>query len=150
MNRKTAKRILSSYVVAAMSIAGTMPALASGQLPPTPIPPRSFISFAECTAFLEKSYEQDRSRADPNPVAREDGTAQTLIRSKGPVITDASHATYEVEEGWQFRRRDEPERRIITSYSYEATRMQCDGGELTGEKIKGYAMNGIEPLPNET
>lgn len=132
-----------------MMIAVTMPALASGQLPPTPIPPRSFTNFAECTAFLEKVYKNDFSRADPEPVLRKGGTAQTLISSKGPVIKDESHATYQVEEGWQFRRRDEPGHRIITSYSYEATRMQCDGGQLTDEKVNGYAMQGMEPLPNE-
>jgi hypothetical protein len=82
----------------------TVPAYASGRLPPLPITPQAFHDFGACRAFLEDTYRQDTSRADPNPVAIEGGsTRQTLIESKGPITLDPSHARYEVTEGWQVR-----------------------------------------------
>lgn len=123
------------------------PALASGQLPPSPMESRRFPSFANCLAFLEDRYRADLKKADPKPIRVDDGSSQTLIDSQGVVVTSPKTATYKVTEGWSFRRPDLKIRQIITSYSYETTSMQCDRGELTGTSYKGYALEGFEDLP---
>lgn len=138
--------------VSTLSVATTMFAMsaahASGQLPPTPIEPRSFASFAACRAFLDATFAEDLRKADPKPRAeREGGTRQTLVDSKGVVIVKPGHATYEVEEGWQFRVPLREESLIRTSYSYDRRALACDGRRLTGTSTKGYHSQGFAPLP---
>lgn len=72
-----------------------------------------------------------------------------MIYSDGVVAIDDKHLTYDVEEGWQFRRllRDINMSSIRTSYSYERRSYRCDDAHLTGTSIKGYALEGYEALP---
>jgi len=126
----------------------TVPAHASGRLPPLPITPQAFHDFGACRAFLEDTYRQDISRAEPNPVAIEGGgTRQTLIESKGPITLDPSHASYEVTEGWQVRHPAPEKSYVEISYSYRTTTMACAGGALTGTYEQGYHSSSYENLP---
>lgn len=123
-------------------------ALASGQLPPMPIEDRDLSSFAACRAFLETTWRQDLAKADPQPIPGDGGNRQTLIDTKGVVIADRRHATYEVEEGWQFRRPLPDVRQIRTDYSYDRRSYACDGRHLTGTSMRGYALEGYAPMPD--
>lgn len=146
MARFTSRFALVLPVAAAMLSASV--AHASGQLPPTPIEPRTFASFAACRAFLDATFADDLRKADPKPLAeQEGGTRQTLVDSKGVVVVNPGHATYEVEEGWQFRVPLPEERLIRTSYSYDRRALACDGRRLTGTSTKGYHSQGFAPLP---
>ena len=120
---------------------------ASGQLPPTPLEERAFSSVADCRAFLDTTWRADQAKADPKPIPDKDGTKQTLVYSKGVVVTDDSHVSYEVEEGWQFRRPIPEHRQIRTSYSYQRRSYQCDGNRLTSTSTSGYASEGYEAMP---
>lgn len=135
--------------VSSLAVMGlfSMPAQASGRLPPVPIPPRDFADFAACRAFLDETYQQDLSKADPAPTPIEGGTRQTLIESKGPVSEDETHANYEATEGWQIRRPAPEAGYTVISYSYRTTRMACDGGRLTGAYAQGYNLESYERQP---
>ena len=123
---------------------------ASGQLPPTPLEERVLPSFADCRAFLDTTWRTDQAKADPQPIPEKDGTRQTLVYSKGVVVIDDSHLSYEVEEGWQFRRPLLEHRQILTNYSYQRRSYRCDGNHLTGTSTSGYALEGYEPMPEGT
>lgn len=123
---------------------------ASGQLPPMPLEDRAFPSAADCRAFLDTTLRTDQAKGDPQPIPDKDGTKQTLVYSKGVVVTDDSHASYEVEEGWQFRRPVAEHRQIRTDYSYERRSYQCDGKYLTGTRASGYALEGYQAMPEGT
>lgn len=120
---------------------------ASGQLPPMPIEDRILPSLADCRAFLDTTWRADQAKADPRPRPDKDGTKQTLVYSKGVVVIDDSHVSYEVEEGWQFRRPVLEHRQIRTDYSYERRSYQCDGNHLTGTSTSGYALEGYQAMP---
>ncbi len=120
---------------------------ASGQLPPSSIENRMLPDFAACRAFLDATWGEDQGKADPQPIPTEDGNRQTLIYSKGVVVIDANHATYEVEQGWQFRTPLLDIRQIRTSYSYERRTYSCNGRHLSGTSISGYALDGYEAMP---
>lgn len=137
------------FAVSSLAAMGllAMPAQASGRLPPVPIPPRDFADFATCRAFLDETYQQDLSKADPAPTPIEGGTRQTLIESKGPVSEDATHASYEVTEGWQIRRPEPEAGYTVISYSYRTTQMACTGGQLTGTYAQGYNLESHEHQP---
>lgn len=129
----------------------TAHAHASGRLPPVPIPPQAFHDFGACRAFLDDSYQQDVSKAEPNPVVIEGGsTRQTLIESEGPITLDPSHARYEVTEGWQVRHPAPEKGYAEISYSYRTTRMTCAGGALTGTYEQGYHSPSYENLPQSS
>ena len=140
----------TSSVFASLIALAICPTLvhASGQLPPMPFEDRAFPSVADCRAFLETTRLADQAKADPKPIPDRDGTKQTLVYSKGVVVTDDSHASYEVEEGWQFRQPILEHRQIRTSYSYQRRSYRCDGNLLTGTSTSGYALEGYESMPD--
>ncbi|RMQ47638.1 hypothetical protein ALQ04_04068 [Pseudomonas cichorii] len=121
---------------------------ASGQLPPSTIENSQLPNFAACRAFLEETWRVDQAKADPQPIPEENGSRQTLIYSQGVVATDASHASYEVEEGWQFRSPLADIRQIRTAYSYERRSYHCAGRHLSGTGTSGYALDGYEAMPD--
>ena len=125
-------------------------ATASGQLPPTQIEDRKVESFAACRAALETFWRKDLAKADPKPIPAEKGERQTLINTKGVVVVDPKHATYEVEEGWQFRVPVPDTRQIRTSYSYDQRHYQCDGNHLSGTSTQGYALEGYAPMDEKS
>ncbi|RZF59142.1 hypothetical protein EWE75_23330 [Sphingomonas populi] len=129
-----------SFVVAS-------PALADGEMPPLPMLPRTFKSFAECRAFLDAAYKEDRGRADTAPRKTGNGTTQTLIQSEGPKTTGPQQAAYDVTEGWANRTPVPGGKQIMTNYSYKRTQERCDGPRLTGETSTGYSLEGYEPAP---
>ena len=124
------------------------PGHASGRLPAVPIAPQAFHDFGACRAFLEDTYRQDTSKAEPNPVAIEGGsTRQTLIKSEGLITLDPLHVRYEVTEGWQVRHPAPEKGYVEISYSYRTTKMACAGGALTGTYEQGYHSPSYENLP---
>ena len=142
-------KTLAALTLATMLELFPVPVKASGQLPPMPLEDRDLPNFAACRAFLEQTWQTDRTKADPKPIPTKDGSRQTLIDSKGVVQVDAHRATYEVEEGWQFRRPAPALHQIRIDYSYDRRAYQCDGRRLTGTSTSGYALEGYEPIPEE-
>lgn len=116
-------------------------------MPPLPMLPRIFKSFAECRSVLDAAYKEDRGRADPVPRKTDSGSTQTLIDSEGPKDVGRQQATYEVIEGWANRTPVPGSGQIRTNYSYKKTRERCDGDRLTGETSTGYSLEGYEPAP---
>lgn len=146
--RATPRKALSGFMVSLVLLVLPVCVHASGQLPPSTIEDRTLPSASACRAFLEATWRTDQQKADPQPLPGDDGSRQTLIYSDGVVAIDDKHLTYEVEEGWQFRRLLRDINSIRTSYSYERRSYRCDDAHLTGTSIKGYALEGYEDLPD--
>lgn len=146
--RATPRKALSGFMVSLVLLVLPVCVHASGQLPPSTIEDRTLPSAAACRAFLEATWRTDQQKADPQPLPGDNGSRQTLIYSEGVVAIDDNHLTYEVEEGWQFRRLLRDINSIRTSYSYEKRSYRCDDAHLTGTSIKGYALEGYEDLPD--
>lgn len=144
----TPPKALAGLMVSLVLLALPVCVHASGQLPPSTIEDRTLPSASACRAFLETTWRADQQKADPQPLPGDDGSRQTLIYSDGVIATDDKHLTYEVEEGWQFRRLMRDINQIRTSYSYERRSYSCDDAHLTGTSIKGYAIEGYEALPD--
>lgn len=137
----------TSFIAWLVCLALPICAHASGQLPASQIEDRTLPSASACRAFLDATWQADQRKADPQPIPSDDGTRQTLVFSKGVIATDKKHLTYEVEEGWQFRRPLLDIKQIRTAYSYERRNYKCDGAHLTGTSISGYALEGYEAMP---
>ncbi len=136
-------------VIVSMVTSLLMPAatLASGQLPPMPLPEQQFDNFKTCVAHLEAKVAEDRKQADPDPVMQTDGSnRQTLVYSDGVKREGRNKASYAVEVGYQVRVPVPEDKVIRTSYSYERTSLRCKGRVLTGEQVNGYALEGYAPL----
>ncbi|MET0611700.1 MAG: hypothetical protein ABWZ39_10605 [Pseudomonas caspiana] len=146
--RTTPPKALAGLMVSLVLLALPVCVHASGQLPPSTIEDRTLPSASACRAFLETTWRADQQKADPQPLPGDDGSRQTLIYSDGVIAIDDKHLTYEVEEGWQFRRLIRDINQIRTSYSYERRSYRCDDAHLTGTSIKGYAIEGYEALPD--
>ncbi|MFK7697939.1 hypothetical protein [Pseudomonas caspiana] len=144
----TPRKALAGLMVPLVLLALPVCVHASGQLPPSTIEDRTLPSASACRAFLETTWRADQQKADPQPLPGDDGSRQTLIYSDGVIAIDDKHLTYEVEEGWQFRRLIRDINQIRTSYSYERRSYRCDDAHLTGTSIKGYAIEGYEALPD--
>ncbi|MCD5974272.1 hypothetical protein K3169_15145 [Pseudomonas phytophila] len=147
--RTTPRKASAGFMVSLVLLVLPAGVHASGQLPPSTLEDRTLPSAAACRAFLEATWRTDQQKADPQPLPGDNGSRQTLIYSDGVVAIDDKHLTYDVEEGWQFRRllRDINMSSIRTSYSYERRSYRCDDAHLTGTSIKGYALEGYEALP---
>ncbi|GFM81367.1 hypothetical protein PSCICN_20590 [Pseudomonas cichorii] len=143
--RETTAGLIGSLVILCLPVC----IHASGQLPPSTIEDRMLPSADACRAFLEATWRTDQKKADPQPLPSDDGSRQTLIYSDGVVVIDDKHLTYEVEEGWQFRRPLLDIKQIRTSYSYERRSYRCDDAHLTATSISGYALEGYEAIPEK-
>lgn len=146
--RATPRKALAGFMVSLVLLVLPVGVHASGQLPPSTIEDRTLPSASACRAFLEATWRTDQQKADPQPLPDDDGSRQTLIYSDGVVANDDKHVSYEVEEGWQFRRLLRDINHIRTSYSYERRSYRCDDAHLTGTSTSGYALEGYEALPD--
>lgn len=141
---------LLALTLASLAASGLMvtSAHASGQLPPSSHPPQKFESFVACVAHLGGKEFSDKARAEPEPTVMGEGvTRQVKVYSKGvkPGNGDGT-ALYEVEWGTEVRTIMPEQKSIRTNYTYERDHWQCNGGELTGVKIRGYATPGFAPI----
>ncbi len=127
-------------------------AQASGRLPPLPMEPQRFASYAACKAHLQQRHREDSARADarPRPVEA-GGSVQTVVSTDGVVEAGRRHARYRVQIGWLGRdsARNAIDGMIQTQYSYEETLLECKGRTLTGETVDGYHSPGYEPVAPE-
>ncbi|PRH86813.1 hypothetical protein C5L14_16065 [Labrys okinawensis] len=143
------RRRLAAVLLA--SLAAGFPAasaLASGRLPPLPLPAQHFASFEACLEHLEAVQRADMAGVAEGAVADgENRTRQKLVDSEGIVRVGAQTARYRARVGNQFRVTDRQKGMIETTFSYEETALECQGGELTGNATSGYMLPGIEQLP---
>ena len=77
----------------------------------------------------------------------ENRTRQKLVDGDGIVRVGAQNARYQARVGNQFRVTDREKGVIETTFSYEDTTLECQGGELTGSVTSGYMLPGVEQLP---
>ena len=77
----------------------------------------------------------------------ENRTRQKLVDGDGIVRIGAQDARYQARVGNQFRVTDRQKGVVETTFSYEDTTLECQGGELTGSVTSGYMLPGVEQLP---
>lgn len=141
----------AALALTAICLAFSSVALASGQLPPTPMIPEDFRNHKACVARLAALEAEYRAQGEPKPTQREPNvTAQRLYISKGIQKQDKNTTNLVAELGMEVRS-TYPERMLIqTSYSYERYSWECKGKTLTGTLQKGYMTPGMEPILAET
>ncbi|MFT4132548.1 hypothetical protein [Labrys sp. (in: a-proteobacteria)] len=123
--------------------------LASGQLPPRPVPAQHFADFETCLEHLKAVQRADMAGMAEGAVADgENRTRQKLVDGNGIVRVGEQNARYQARVGNQFRVTDRQKGVIETTFSYEDTTLECRGGELTGSVTSGYMLPGMEPLPD--
>jgi hypothetical protein len=121
---------------------------ASGQLPPRPVPAQHFTDFETCLDHLKTVQRADMAGVAEGAVADgENRTRQKLVDGDGIVRVGAQKARYQARVGNQFRVTDRRKGVIQTTFSYEDTTLECQGGELTGSVTSGYMLPGVEQLP---
>lgn len=146
------RRLVAATLLAGLAsgFPGT-PVLASGRLPPLPVPARHFANFEACLEHLKAVQRTDMEGVAEGAVADgENRTRQKLVDSEGIVRVGARVARYQARVGNQFRVTDRPKGVIVTTFSYEETALECQGGELTGSVTSGYMLPGVEQLPDAT
>lgn len=121
---------------------------ASGQLPPRPLPEKTFASFAACVDALRQMHADDVKGAKSDPVPIDGGaTRQSIVDAKDVASDGPDNAHYTVENGWEFRvpgGDNVGNRWIKTNYSYDRTTWTCTGASLTGTVTSGFASPGFE------
>ena len=125
--------------------------LASGHLPPMPLPPRDFSGFADCLAYLQHTHDEDMRGTEDGDVALDGGgTRRKVVETKGIVQSKANAARYEAMVGWAIRGApDEVRGYIETNFSYDHTVLTCDGPKLSGMRDSGYYLSGYERIPSK-
>jgi hypothetical protein len=123
-------------------------ACASGSLPPISVAAGPFKTFAACLDYLESTYRQHTAMAMPEPVKNpQGGTYQTILTTQGVVRGVGQQATYEAEIGHVNRAIDTQFHQIVTSYDWLRYSLTCHGAVFSGSQQNGYALQGIEPMP---
>lgn len=145
------RRIAAILLAGLVSGFPTTSVLASGRLPPLPVPAQHFANFEACLEHLKAVQRTHMAGVAEGAVADgENRTRQKLVDGEGIMRVGSQAARYQARVGNQFRVTDRQKGVIVTTFSYEETALECQGGELTGSVTSGYMLPGMEQLPDAT